>query len=245
MNFAINENKGFRITFKNGWAVSIQFGEYNYAGNYYDCSILEREEKRKARLKCEFTQSHDAETALFDPEGEMTPYPYTDSEKVQGYQYPEQVLELLNYAASRPPYLYQAAYTNHPFGAFGDIPAQPTPVRECTILFYEGANCHIKINGCIKIIKACYVYDNKDCIGRRSENYIFPDDESLPQYHFKEDLPQTIEDGIFNFERGTDDLMECEYLRIEFDGGYPPMCLDATQAKQLADQLNSFIEEVK
>ena len=41
--FAINQNKGFSMTFENGWTVSVQFGAGNYCSNRHrhhadDCS---------------------------------------------------------------------------------------------------------------------------------------------------------------------------------------------------------------
>lgn len=34
-NFRITDNKGFQLTFDNGWTVSVQFGAGNY-GDHYD-----------------------------------------------------------------------------------------------------------------------------------------------------------------------------------------------------------------
>ena len=86
--FRINDNKGFSITFDNGYTVSVQFGSGNYSSNY-NLNMLENMGKpMTAGL---------AETALLDPNGDFVAYKDDD---VQGYQTPQDVLELLNYAST-------------------------------------------------------------------------------------------------------------------------------------------------
>lgn len=85
--FRINDNKGFKITFDNGYTVSVQFGPGNYGSNY-NLSMLDNIGKpMTAGL---------AETALLDPDGSFVAYKDDD---VQGYQTPQDVLALLNYAS--------------------------------------------------------------------------------------------------------------------------------------------------
>ena len=86
--FRINDNKGFSITFDNGYTVSVQFGPGNYSSNY-NLSMLDNMGKPMTAAL--------AETALLDPNGDFVAYKDDD---VQGYQTPQDVLELLNYAAS-------------------------------------------------------------------------------------------------------------------------------------------------
>jgi hypothetical protein len=85
--FRINDNKGFSITLDNGYTVSVQFGPGNYSSNY-NLSMLDNIGKpMTAGL---------AETALLDPNGNFVSYKDDD---VQGYQTPQDVLALLNYAS--------------------------------------------------------------------------------------------------------------------------------------------------
>jgi hypothetical protein len=84
--FSISDNKGFQITFDNGYRVSVQFGPGNYGSNY-NASFDEYGKPQKATI---------VETALLDPNGNFVPYKDDD---VQGYQNVNDVLELLNFAS--------------------------------------------------------------------------------------------------------------------------------------------------
>jgi hypothetical protein len=81
--------KGFHITFENGYTVSVQFGAGNYCDNYA-LGIMEYHDKA-------VPPSRTAETALLAPNGDFVQY---KDDVVQGRQTPEDVLELMNYAAS-------------------------------------------------------------------------------------------------------------------------------------------------
>jgi len=85
--FRINDNKGFQITFDNGYTVSVQFGPGNYGTNY---NADFRTNLNKPQIAIT------AETALIAANGEFIEYKGGD---VQGYQTPNDVLELLNYAS--------------------------------------------------------------------------------------------------------------------------------------------------
>lgn len=85
--FRINDNKGFQITFDNGYTVSVQFGPGNYSSNY-NLSILDNRGKSMTATL--------AETALLAPDGSFVAYKEDD---VQGYQTASDVLELLQYAS--------------------------------------------------------------------------------------------------------------------------------------------------
>jgi hypothetical protein len=91
--FKICDQKGFHITFENGYTVSVQFGPGNYSDNY-DLSITDNYGKP-------VPPSSTAETALLGPSGDFIEYKGDD---VQARQSPEDVLELLNYAASLAQY---------------------------------------------------------------------------------------------------------------------------------------------
>jgi hypothetical protein len=87
--FRICYQQGFHITFKNGYKVSVQFGAGNYCDNY-NLSVIDNYDKP-------VPPSSTAETALIDPNGDFVEY---KGDMVQGRQTPEDVLELMNYAAS-------------------------------------------------------------------------------------------------------------------------------------------------
>ena len=88
--FSISDNKGFQITFKNSYQVSVQFGSGNYCENK-DLPYNHGEE---------VPMSNTAETALISPDG-FVEYRGDD---VQGHMSPKDVLELLNYAEGLPTY---------------------------------------------------------------------------------------------------------------------------------------------
>lgn len=85
--FRINDNKGFQITFDNGYTVSVQFGPGNYGSNRAETYSTSMNVPMSATL---------AETALISPSGDFVPY---QGEDVQGYVNADSVLELLNYAS--------------------------------------------------------------------------------------------------------------------------------------------------
>lgn len=94
-NFRITDHKGFRITFANGWEVSVQFGAFNYADHY---DSFDSEAARKA----EFWSSATAETALINPDGKFVNFPLgTEGNEVQGYCSPEHVADLIAYARAQ------------------------------------------------------------------------------------------------------------------------------------------------
>ena len=91
--FKTCDQKGFHITFDNGYTVSVQFGAGNYCDNY-DLRIMEYHDKA-------VPPSRTAETALIAPNGDFVEYKGDD---VQGRQTADDVLELLNYAAGLSQY---------------------------------------------------------------------------------------------------------------------------------------------
>ena len=70
--------------------MSVQFGYWNYCSNYDNQAL--------SPIPREPAVSFTAETALIGPEGFIE----YDGDDVQGHRTPEQVLELLNYAANLP-----------------------------------------------------------------------------------------------------------------------------------------------
>lgn len=92
--FRITGGKGFHVTFKNGYTVSVQFGPGNYCDNY-DRRIGHEEEASAS------DGSSTAECAVWGRDGNMIEYgDWGDT--VSNRSRPADVLELLNWAASQP-----------------------------------------------------------------------------------------------------------------------------------------------
>jgi|TARA_R110002074_G_scaffold177791_1_gene341335 hypothetical protein len=95
--FSISDNKGFQISFNNGYTVSVQFGGGNYCSN----RDLPMKDYGKA-----VPDSDTAETALMTKDG----FVEYQGDDVQGHMTPKCVLELLNYAEALPNYDELAAF---------------------------------------------------------------------------------------------------------------------------------------
>lgn len=86
----INQNKGFHITFKNGWTVSVQFGWGSYCENYNN-DIKEIRDYGKFPYA-----SDDAEVWVFNRKTDQK-YP----KDPLSYQSPEQILAFVNKISRR------------------------------------------------------------------------------------------------------------------------------------------------
>ena len=64
--FTSGYNKGFRMTFENGYSISVQWGVGNYCQRKEDGVYGES-------MKTEFWESNSAEIAVFNKEGSMIP----------------------------------------------------------------------------------------------------------------------------------------------------------------------------
>ena len=92
--FKITGKKGFHITFKNGYTVSVQFGPGNYCDNY-DRNFEDVE-------LCGKQGSSTAECAVWASDGEMIKRPgWNDT--VSNRSTPAEVLALLKWAAAQKP----------------------------------------------------------------------------------------------------------------------------------------------
>ena len=91
MSFEICMGKGFHITYKNGYTVSVQFGGGNYCTNR-DLPIEDWDKP--------VPPSDTAETALMTKDG----FVKYQGDDVQGHMSPSEVLKLMVYAESLPPY---------------------------------------------------------------------------------------------------------------------------------------------
>ena len=99
MSFEISNNKGFQITYKNGYTVSVQFG----GGNYCTNRDLPIEDYGKS-----VPPSDTAETALMTKDGFVS----YQGDDVQGYMSPSEVLKLMIHAESLPIYDELAAFVS-------------------------------------------------------------------------------------------------------------------------------------
>lgn len=83
--FRITGNKGFHITFDNGYTVSIQFGAGNYCDNYNSRDYSPKEGM----------QSSTAEIAYWKKDSAMIEFE-DSNDTVKGYQTVKDVMEFLN-----------------------------------------------------------------------------------------------------------------------------------------------------
>lgn len=96
--FSITEHKGFRMTFENGWSISVQWGPGNYTSKRDTPEGNDWEAPAKAR----FWSAPNAEIAIFDDKGNFhRPEGEKWGDDVAGWQTPDQVLFYMNYAAAK------------------------------------------------------------------------------------------------------------------------------------------------
>jgi hypothetical protein len=100
--FRIIGGKGFHIEFLNGYTVSVQWGPGNYCDHYDqyytdEFNMFSLENSKIAGEK----GSETAECAIWTKDGSLIAHPTFEGDTVGGYMTPEQVLELLNWAASQ------------------------------------------------------------------------------------------------------------------------------------------------
>ena len=93
--FRITGGKGFHVTFKNGWTISVQFGPGNYCDNY-DLDYMSFY-NRKSGADLESTT---AEIAYWGPDGVMQAFPDA-ADTVKGRVSPEDVLALMQEIAAK------------------------------------------------------------------------------------------------------------------------------------------------
>lgn len=94
--FAITGNKGFHVKLANGFAVSVQFGPYNYCAN--------RDTRMQTRHAdgtwTSVPESRDAEVAVFAPDGSFLPME-GHGDTVRGWVNADEVVALMGWAASQ------------------------------------------------------------------------------------------------------------------------------------------------
>jgi len=89
--FNITLGKGFRMTFQNGYSISVQWGVGNYCDN--------RHEKNDYHIKFPNWKSASAEIAIFDKNDNFH-RPESWSDDVLGWQKADEVLFWMNYTSN-------------------------------------------------------------------------------------------------------------------------------------------------
>lgn len=84
-------DRGFHMTFENGWTISVQFGTYNY------CSARNQSIEDDRKWLDELCP--DAEVAIFDPTGAFVNFKSGDS--VRGWSNPDDVALIMGWVQSQ------------------------------------------------------------------------------------------------------------------------------------------------
>ena len=93
--FKIIRGQGFHITFSNGYTVSVQFGPMSYCDHYFQKDVNEFSSEECGKLG-----STTAECAVI-MDDDLIETPFFEGDTVKGWMSPEEVLELLNWAAKQ------------------------------------------------------------------------------------------------------------------------------------------------
>ena len=97
--FEITRGTGFKMTFANGWTISVQFGGFNYCDNRYPGGHDE--------IVGGFCFCPNAEVAVIKPDGSFAHI--SDCDDIMGWQTPEQVFALMARIAEGTVYEYERA----------------------------------------------------------------------------------------------------------------------------------------
>jgi len=89
--FQITHNKGFQMTFANGYTISVQFGNGNYCDNHDYGEIVSFEQP--------VPPSRNAEVAVWDKDGHWVQLSGHDD--VIGYQTPDDIAAIIADISSR------------------------------------------------------------------------------------------------------------------------------------------------
>ena len=91
-NFQATANKGFRMTFDNGFSISVQWGSMNY------CERRNYSDDYKSEMKEDFIKSADSEIAVIDKDGEMLDI--AENDQVIGWLSPDKVAKVIAIVSS-------------------------------------------------------------------------------------------------------------------------------------------------
>lgn len=100
--FEITQGKGFRMTFANGYGISVQWGYGNYCESRDKEIDWNKFKEEQARLGKEGSAT--AEIAVLNPSGVLCgeDLGIFDGDNVEGWCTPERVLEVMNKIAKLP-----------------------------------------------------------------------------------------------------------------------------------------------
>lgn len=97
---SINDNKGFSMTFENGWTVSVQLGVMNYCANRTLESVSHLSMQEKTKYFSSSKPSPNAEIAAFKGDewydfwcGDTSA---SSGDTVKGWCKPDEILEFMN-----------------------------------------------------------------------------------------------------------------------------------------------------
>ena len=102
MNMFKLGNNGYSMTFENGYTVSVRWHHcINYiTGRTPDQWRPGAAATRRAEMEAMATDSMDAEVAVLDAAGEFLETPFNEDDTVIGYQRPDDVLKIMEWAAA-------------------------------------------------------------------------------------------------------------------------------------------------
>jgi hypothetical protein len=107
--FEVTRNSGFKMTFDNGWTVSVQWGNGNYCQNKYKTpENLHDFYNGRSR---EFVECKDAEVAVWDGAGVW--FRLGEGDDVIGWVSPDRVAQILTQVAQFPR-VYKGIETTEP-----------------------------------------------------------------------------------------------------------------------------------
>ena len=100
-------NNGYSMTFENGHTVSVRWHkDGNMASAYvsgraaYARYVYDEGSSRHVEMEAMATDSVDAEVAVMDAAGKFLKTPFNDTDTVIGWQSPNQVLKIMEWAAA-------------------------------------------------------------------------------------------------------------------------------------------------
>ena len=96
-------NNGYSMTFENGYTVSVRWhkdGNYVSGRAAYARYVLGESSSRHVEMEAMATDSVDAEVAVIDAAGEFLKTPFNNTDTVIGWQSPNQVLKIMEWAAA-------------------------------------------------------------------------------------------------------------------------------------------------
>ena len=99
--FKVFAQKGFQVKFENGYIVSVMFGAGNYCEHHLNDDVAPTLNSDATIKVWQKHESIDAEIAVFDPDNNFVQIPFSWNDQVKGWITPEEMLEVMNWAASQ------------------------------------------------------------------------------------------------------------------------------------------------